>query len=717
MAETPAPDQTGVFHRVKALLGKLLWIVPMVLLLVVALLIFAERIPLRPPFAPFTTQGRIFVESPEVYTRERLVNDRYEQAYWLEEQLTALDQADNFTSTRRDLAFRLSGNPNAETAADTINEFADPPFEYKFQLKAALRDKIRQLILENQLDDRHDRTGNSVYGLKFDTTVIPGRNTRQRAYVRLAIKPHDSPDNDAPFDVFRHQSLTDTLREPGRLKNFPAYYEQWLDDIEWRLNAYIEGDTAAPATGEFGPTPYAEMLREALSKTLSISPIAIDLPDLTETKQATVPIAVPAPWRNFINLELLLSADATGRGQFDVRPAYDSFLLIDNSDPERIAEFGEMIEDDWIALSDTYLSSGLVVMDDREIEIVLERAPHLSPDGGITGAELRRISPRIDLESGTLKKVIEMDPGYEDCLVYREDACRLHATGYFVQSGLYNFVSEMIGIDSYLYAVFPKTDASGLLENSLINGGVSLPSKIGDLSLSVEDQTRTSRAVATQVSFSETGEVMENRDISEIAFGWVIGSDRIEQPTQKSQFVLISLPAYLTDVEIEIETGWLDRRSRFPDRENVVVNKMNVKLPPNFEAFDRLIMGERQNGPSIYDGLMNNTRLQACGAGAVVIPGARLWRSTVVTMDGTAADKIQVMPDMRGIIATFDEVPSFVPAPEEPGLNTGTTGQKFYNPVIRVWTSEGSDTISGKVQVFTPEGCQTRSKVSGNNLP
>jgi hypothetical protein len=61
------------------------------------------------------------------------------------------------------------------------------PFDQEFRIRSGVRDTIRQLLLENMLDDRHDLTGNSIYGLKFDTTVIPGVNTHKRAFVRVSV--------------------------------------------------------------------------------------------------------------------------------------------------------------------------------------------------------------------------------------------------------------------------------------------------------------------------------------------------------------------------------------------------------------------------------------------------------------------------------------------------------------------------------------------------
>ncbi|MEM7269915.1 MAG: hypothetical protein AAF401_11760 [Pseudomonadota bacterium] len=53
----------------------------------------------RPAIWPFTTLGEIYVDSPEVYTRERLVNDRYDQDHWLRTQLENLDSDPKLIAT------------------------------------------------------------------------------------------------------------------------------------------------------------------------------------------------------------------------------------------------------------------------------------------------------------------------------------------------------------------------------------------------------------------------------------------------------------------------------------------------------------------------------------------------------------------------------------------------------------------------------------------
>jgi hypothetical protein len=70
---------------------------------------------------------------------------------------------------------------------------------------------------------------------------------------------------------------------------------------------------------------------------------------------------------------------------------------------------------------------------------------------------------------------------------------------------------------------------------------------------------------------------------------------------------------------------------------------------------------------------------------ALIIPGRRLWRSTIVTLGSQKADEIFVLPDMNGIIATFSQikVPTSLPDPK---------ANDFLVP-ITVWTSQGSVTL------------------------
>src|SRR5262245_16932747 len=55
--------------------------------LLVGALVVAAAWWLLEPFGEKTTLGRILVDTPEIYTRERLVNDRFLQDAWLSREL------------------------------------------------------------------------------------------------------------------------------------------------------------------------------------------------------------------------------------------------------------------------------------------------------------------------------------------------------------------------------------------------------------------------------------------------------------------------------------------------------------------------------------------------------------------------------------------------------------------------------------------------------
>src|SRR5688572_26256318 len=55
--------------------------------ILIVLLILVAAMWLLEPFGQRTSLGRIFVDTPEVYTRERLVNDRFLQDAWLSREL------------------------------------------------------------------------------------------------------------------------------------------------------------------------------------------------------------------------------------------------------------------------------------------------------------------------------------------------------------------------------------------------------------------------------------------------------------------------------------------------------------------------------------------------------------------------------------------------------------------------------------------------------
>jgi hypothetical protein len=243
------------------------------------------------PFWPFTTTGRIYVDSPEVYTRERLVNDRYEQDYWLRKRLEQLNEPEKLSLIvgTKGAAVKVSSADEADAAGAADGEGvvdaasggpAAPAddrrlsFDQEFRVASGIRDTIRQQLLENMLDDRHDLIGNSVFGLKFDTTVIPGTNTLRRAFVHVQV-------NVAPFAArnsgesppFQCGGSGKAVSATGTEPSTPGesyqedMFENWTKDIARRLNLAEDFlyDNLAPSCKGQDPTWSDTLLYDSLT--------------------------------------------------------------------------------------------------------------------------------------------------------------------------------------------------------------------------------------------------------------------------------------------------------------------------------------------------------------------------------------------------------------------------------------------------------------------
>lgn len=145
----------------------------------------------------------IFVQSPEVYTRARLLNDRNDQKNWLTDQLKGTKETDKFVireeearrslneslkiqlpTASRDAAPLPNDSPQASpninqtsnagpAAQDTDKSiFERRPTNLLFKTINEHRNEIRSELSRIQLDDRHDIGGNTAYTLRFPTSII-----------------------------------------------------------------------------------------------------------------------------------------------------------------------------------------------------------------------------------------------------------------------------------------------------------------------------------------------------------------------------------------------------------------------------------------------------------------------------------------------------------------------------------------------------------------
>lgn len=91
-------------------------------------------------------------------------------------------------------AFKAEGGnaPRVISAADVVETKAKLTAVESLRDEMAYRDAIQASLRERELDDTHDLRGYTLYTLKFDVTVRPGRENDALGRVRLSLEPGGS---------------------------------------------------------------------------------------------------------------------------------------------------------------------------------------------------------------------------------------------------------------------------------------------------------------------------------------------------------------------------------------------------------------------------------------------------------------------------------------------------------------------------------------------
>lgn len=230
------------------------------------------------------TLGEILVDSPEVYTRERLVNDRFRQGAWLNERLVNSDtvpiglagvsQARRLSELHLGLRANISTNDSVATSkgpSDSQNAeiartpppqnqtIAGTPTEHgrsavdAFRDRQAYREEIRSAIIENQLDDRHDLKHTTLYKLKFDASVIPAVDHDAWGVVEITVAaPTDRIQLDGGIRVAleeRALQFNDYFSNPeNSIESWFDSYQRYLKRVSQQLSGQFSSlliETAA----------------------------------------------------------------------------------------------------------------------------------------------------------------------------------------------------------------------------------------------------------------------------------------------------------------------------------------------------------------------------------------------------------------------------------------------------------------------------------------
>jgi hypothetical protein len=705
-----SPRWAGVVRYLRAV-GSL----PTLLFGVVALVVLVQIVrsflsgaqPVR------SAQGAIYVDSPEVYTRERLVNDRYEQDEWLREQLKETTNvpaalAGSFASKdQRSRDMRVAAGQEASGGLDagTLDGAQPEPSTVsdidRFLDLTSYRDVIRAELIENQLDDRHDLDGNTVYRLKFDCSIVPVARTSASAVVEVRVL-----------------KVVD-----------PSAFERGIDAGSPAVSASNDPKERSGVARELRSLAGRELYESWLRETV------------TET-QATLD-------KRLGDMYVLL------KKVVDARRAKQAGTTAKSAVPEPPPEPSDQLRQDLEALREELQSQDTKGVCNAWGEDLLDHATCLmlhSPAGGLVGDREQKARLRSGFVDHFAKQMTQYFDGLLQFNVEREtdglrarvldlldgkrvkdrsELDKIHEHGFTRFQELINPESS----ENYAYAVAPKERADSLGRAGVLGDrtsyGLAAAAPLGSADARASVNSQREREVNASLIERHPRVVGFSNNISWGAtFGWVIGprfampehaaaEPRFEQhASHHSLSAIVSAPSWWTRVEMQILVYWFDAESGQCTHEDGTpfkpcppkvgwaevgkrVQKLNVRLPG-----DTRILGERiarllrkigratddVKAPAIAKEAMVMTPVEVGREAEIIIPGQYLWRSPVVTLGSQRAKRIEILPNMNGIVAYFDPI-------VEPA---GWDGKAAYDKApLTVWTSQKQpDSVVGRVLIY-----------------
>lgn len=612
--------------------------------------------------------GIIYVDSPKVFARERLVRDREAQKVWLNRQLTRSDVAfEAFQGAVQSRSFQrrgasLSIDASAAGAASILQSGVDADGLDRAKELADMRQQVELAKLQAQLEAI--RAGESIDSMTVtpsdsaDSADVPSttstdattvaNNQNDPTVVQSASSAASS--NDATLPVIGLEPINVKDRPLDRFRDQLAY----RDEVRQELMDNDLDDVHDLG----GKTLY----RFSFDTTI--------MPNKQSSNWVKVAINIKKSGG------ICGNHDLTAREKLYLGEAKKSF----SSRLERSANI--------------------------EIQQIQALRNNISIIPAISSRALRSdmndlYDPTISPRALVKKKLIQ-DQVINDLAEIRfdyEDVSRLVIS---VPIDFKDKICKMLidgGIDPY--AITPRESVERIsdtsvsqLEQSLALSAAITAGKIGIegaleyLSI-LENQQQGIRRQPIVVGYS--GRINENgSQLDEIdwQFGWILGPrfhprygepgfDYWHRTTQIPLSAVISMPAWWTSANIKVSHCWIASGSDncSPDSKNP--REYTINLPGDPTALVETILPELRNPqPYLYEPY---PELEIGRKERIYIIGDNLWRNPQVFVGTQKADTIEILPDMQGIIATFNKVKA--PA--------GFSQDSPASADVLVWTSEG----------------------------
>jgi hypothetical protein len=300
-------------------------------------------------------RGQVYVSQPEVFTRERLVDDRLQEYTWLEQQLGLADTAAGSFQGLSDerllqgltdslsLSYGLNSSASSSTGSATGTSSggggsgtsgggtssgsggsstgqgnggqgssmptslpsgnpnktqAQESLIDQFNDKEAYRDAVNARVRDVELDDTHDLRGRTMYTLKYNVSLVPAGREHRKAILFLKVcPPPTTPQWTAAAIIKTNGALGTYLSDLTNGQTNKAIYNsyrQWVSS----LNIDLENETRAMMVRLLAddlPAGYLDSVIQVLQN-LQGYPLRIETvlnPTLTSTNRASTGATPP----------------------------------------------------------------------------------------------------------------------------------------------------------------------------------------------------------------------------------------------------------------------------------------------------------------------------------------------------------------------------------------------------------------------------------------
>ncbi len=646
---------------------------------------------------------RIYVDHPEVFTRERMLTARNREQYWLEKQLAldaeagiqGLRQLTKFQGTFVEAAASVGPSSSEETASVGSKAPAVPsaglpdpskivatqakltPIE-EFEGRLAYRNAVNASLREVELDDAHDLFGQTIYTLKFDVTVLPGESDADYAVLDFwlcnvgyqegqetdrcqpaKIDALDQVDEPAPppaatdpaakkAEATRAASTDDESFDDPDSVRARTFIHRWAESVQNEINTTIASYERRIFERSLGEEERGRLLAESQS--------------LYDEKGAP-------------SLQAILQEGDVSRAMRDTKQP--------EVDPTRRIAVGRDLAN---LVADRYRFAFY--------DLLWISEPRVLPNDGIPTHVVG-----VAIAQRARETVEKAETRVWEALVERYD----------------QDVQPLARGTGFVYSIEPKSyaqnvsDVAGRESMRVLIASLAASGKKDRIAAKEYNQTinQTQQLLQTIERHPRVVGYVRGRQ----QFGWLIGprfaiddSGRVSfehTPEQLSMQVSVAIPALATHLKIYGRYRWYHPDGSPAHRRWWLVgaaksadlwpeharNMLAVSLPYDPSAVTTTILSARYGesaakGRPARDGttasddrpttsgpgtswssaasapLVETTHyeVRAGEAQELVIRGLRLWKNPQVFVGGQRADRVEVLPDMKGVWARFEQL-------------------------------------------------------------